>query len=91
LAQAGLLCQLPLGSQVCGTLPVQREVPGVHTPVQAPAHAGALCHWPSAPQVCGKLPLHWWLPGTQTPVQLPAEQTNGQLIPFVQFPVASHV
>jgi hypothetical protein len=50
LAQAGLLCQLPVMSQVCGTLPLQREVPGVHTPVQAPAplhtnwQAAALVH-----------------------------------------------
>lgn len=36
-------------------------------------------------------PLHCLAPGVQTPAQLPAVQTKGQLVPFVQAPVASQV
>lgn len=35
-AHAAPLVHCPVGLQVCGTLPLQRVLPGVHTPVHAP-------------------------------------------------------
>jgi hypothetical protein len=73
-------CQFPLASQVSLTLPLQRALPGVHTPRQLPLlqtnwHAAALTHCPLRSQVCGMLPLHWVAPSRQTP-QTPSPRHN---------------
>jgi hypothetical protein len=61
-------------------LPEHCVVPGVQTPVQAPAthaafeHGIALLHVPVRSQVCTPLPEHRVAPGLHTPVQVPLTQ-----------------
>jgi hypothetical protein len=76
----------PSGWQVWTALPLQRIVPGTHTPTQSPpthanGHDEALSHWPDASQLWGTFPLHCLDPGVQTPVQAEPEQTNWQATP----------
>lgn len=54
--------------QLCGWLPLQREVPGVHSPpheppVQRYGHAVPLAQLPLLLHVCGVRPLHCLSPG----------------------------
>ena len=77
LTHAVPFCQVPVASHVCGTFPLQPFVPGVHTPVHAPAthawfvHAAAVPHCPDALQVWTPLPEHCFAPGVQMPTHVP--------------------
>lgn len=60
-----------------------RVVPGVHTPVHAPArhwywHAVPFVHCPLELHVCGVLPEHCAAPGLHTPVHAPLAHTYWQ-------------
>jgi hypothetical protein len=83
--QVAEVCQLPLVSHASLTLPLQRALPGSHTPRQAPLlqtywHSAALAHWPFVPHVCGTLPLHWVAPSLQTPHTPSLTQTTGHFV-----------
>jgi len=82
-----------LSSHVCKTdAPLQRALPGRHSPAQPVAaqtyvHGAPSLHAPFGPQVKKTLPSHFVEPGWQTPTQAPALQRNGQVTssfhPFV--------
>jgi len=79
------LCQLPLASHVSLTLPLQRALPGVHTPRQLPlaqtyGHDAALTHWPFLSQLWGTSPLHCVAPSRQTPQTPSPTQSAGHLV-----------
>src|SRR5882724_2309090 len=86
LPQTAVPCHTPLGSQVCGMLPVGVHclAPGLHMPAQLPvAHRKGqsvpFVHLPLASQVCGVRPVHCFEPGTHMPPHCPVAHTKGQV------------
>jgi hypothetical protein len=90
--------QLPLESQLCGTLPEHWSEPGAQLPVHAPAlqtfvqTAPFAAHWPCALHWRGCFPWQSCAPGVHTPVHCPAPlHTKGHGVPSFHVPFASHV
>jgi hypothetical protein len=103
-AQPPLVCQEPVGVQVCTSSPQLPHGtgfvwPGAQLPVHAPlthawfSHVGPLfCQVPLAPQVCGCWPLHCVWPGPQLPEHIPLTHVElVQVVELPQVPVAVHV
>jgi hypothetical protein len=93
---AAPLVQKPFAPHDSGIVPVQRVLPGEHSPVHVPAlqtngHAVSIPQVPDV-QVCVLVPEHCAAPSVQaTVVQAPSEHRTVQAAALLQVAVESHV